>query len=398
MLAALLLWAAVTLPAFAIHRWLYVWVPPPSPPAKWSAVIPIALDLDVPLIPTVIASTRNWTQWSAVLALLLAIIAAARQGNRAALALLGCVIVIPAAWLAGDYRLHAFQGILYPLGLAGVALLVGSVASRRWIVAVAALVVFMGVLRIPQHLATGGWYLYAEIPQLIVLRQSEAETLRATVANDGVDVWLPTHVDNHFAMTELLARGTHVQLQGLAWRRTLGEYLPPQTPPGMISPKARFSLVDRDLWSSLDRQRWVGSRWKLIEDGPTISMLSLTEPLGYICGNPPQRGVWLGTAPSELLIHNGTGRIASIQLHALFISAPARCGKHDVFRFSIGADTGSLTMTEDEMRSALPLKIQPGLNRIQLWVETSDASNPPRTLLGFGDWRIEMCDAAPTKE
>lgn len=398
-LVAFLVWAAVTLPAFALHRSLYVYGPPPPPPAKWTVVIPVSLDLEVPTVPSLPSTTRSWTQWSVAGLLLTALIAAARQDNRTAFALLGCVLVVPAARLAGEYRIHAFQGILYPLSLAGAGLLASFASPRRRILAVAAVVALMVGLRVPQHLAAGDWYFYPSERESTVLRQSEAEAIRATVANDAVDVALSYHQDNHFAVTELLGRGTRVQLQGLAWQRSLGVYLLPRPPHNLMAPKARFSLVDREQWVLPDSVRWVGSRWKLIEDRSTINVLSIDRPVDYLRVKPDQMGVWLDASPCLFLIHNGTGREATIRLHAKLFQHPKRRGQRDLLHSRLDSDTTSIVVTESEMPGEWTLKLQPGLNRFTLWIEPTDAALPVTVpLLGLGDWRIDLCGAPPTKE
>jgi hypothetical protein len=398
-LAAILLWITVALPGFAIHKCLYIFLPPPLPPAKWSFVIPVALDLETPLFSTVTGWTRNTTQWMVVGVVAVAMIVAARQRNRAALAFLACLAIIPAARLANDYRLHSFQGVLYPLSLAGAAFLVGSTASRRQVAAVAVMVVILVGLRMPQHLLAGKWYLYHELPDSTVLRQSEANALRAAVANETVDVWLACYPDNHFVLSELLAQGTHVQLQGLAWQRTLAYHFVQLTPHNLTAPKARFSLVESATWVPQNSERWVGPRWKLIEDRPAITMLSAGQQIARVYSNPDQDGVWLTTAANDFVIHNGTDRDVPIHLHGMLVVPGPRLGKRDTLRFKHGADTGSVAITADKMPGEIPLKLKPGFNQIALWVETSEVPISPTTwMVGFGDWRIEFCDPQRAKE
>src|SRR5262249_33412614 len=157
--------------------------------------------------------------------------------------------------------------------------------------------------------------LYPELSDTTVLRQSEANALRAAIANEPVDVWLSGYPDNNFALSELLAQGTRVQLQGLAWQRTLAGYFTQLAPHNRTAPKARFSLVDRATWAPQGSERWVGSRWKLIEDQPTVTMLSAGQQVTCIRRESEQRGVLLTTEPDELVIHNGTGRDVPIHLH-----------------------------------------------------------------------------------
>jgi hypothetical protein len=399
-LAALLLWAAVALPAVAVHRMFFHFEAPPPPLAKWSIVIPVSLDLELPTIPAMLAGIRNWTLWGVLAVSVAAGALAVRQGNRAALALMACVLAIPAARLAGDYRLHSLQGILYPLTLAGAALLAGAAAPTRRVAAAAVVVALLVGLRVPQHLRAGDFYFYPDLSQPAVLRQSEVEAVRAAVAGEAVDVSLPDYPDNHLAMTELLGRGTRVQFQGLAWTRTLGVYLTRLEPHNLTAPKARFSLVEREQWAPPGSERWVGSRWKLIEDSRTVSVLSVGRPMEFIRFEPSQPGVWLGAAPAEVLIHNGTGRPAAARLHALLIQHPSRAGQPDVLHSRLDGEITSLVVANREVECELVLNLKPGLNRVSLWAEAGGSvpAAPGAPLLGFGEWRIEFDGAAPAKE
>lgn len=395
-LAAMLLWAAVTLPAFGVHRYFYIFHPPPDSPRKWSVVIPVSLDLDVPTISTVPAGTRNWTLWCTSGLTVIAMVLAARRGNRGALALLGCVLMIPAAVLAGEYRLHAFQGVLYPLSLAGVALLVGPGTPTRRVAAVALLAACMIGLRVPQHRAAGMWYFYPKTLKPVVLRQSEAEAIRAIVGDDTVDIALTHYPDNHFAMTELIPYGTRVQLQGLAWERTLGTYGPHYAPHDLMAPKARYSLVDKWQWAPPHSERWVGSRWKLIEDVQTVTVLSIDRPADVIPAKIPHWGTWLDSTPTTLRLHNGTGSSAEMQLRALFVIPHEQNDRPTTLHYRLDAESGSRVITTAEMTAVFPLHLKPGLNLVQLWVAESDGKRSsvgksvPR--VGFCEWRIEPID------
>jgi len=401
-MAAILLWAAVTLPAFGVHRYFYIFHSPPEPPRKWSVVIPVSLDLDVPTISTVPAGTRNWTLWCAGGLTAIAMVLAARRGNRYALALLGTVLVIPAAVLAGEYRLHAFQGVLYPLSLAGVALLVGPGTSTRRVAAVAILAACMVGLRVPQHRAAGMWYFYPKTLKPVVLRQSEAEAIRAIVGDDTVDIALTQYPDNHFAMSELIPHGTRVQLQGLAWQRTLGAYGSHYAPHDLMAPKARYSLIDNWQWAPPHSERWVGSRWKLIEDAQTVTMLSIDRPADVIPAKIPHWGTWLDSTPTTLLLHNGTRSLAEMQLRALFVLQHDSKDRTPTLHYRHDADSGSLAVTGTEMTAVFPLHLKPGLNRVQLWVAEADGKlssvgkSVPRT--GFCEWRIEAMDTPISRD
>ncbi len=118
-LAAVAVCLATVLPAFALHYAGRERIGVPSAPAVWKVVIPVSLDLAPPAMPLLKPLTEKRLLYgcAALLAALAAVALAYRR--TAALALLLCVAVVPLSYALKQNLLHTFQGIVYPLTLAG---------------------------------------------------------------------------------------------------------------------------------------------------------------------------------------------------------------------------------------------------------------------------------------
>jgi hypothetical protein len=110
-------------------------------------------------------------------------------------------------------------------------------------------------------------------------------------------------------------------------------------------------------------------------------------------------GVWIGNTPATFLIHNGTGREQSVRLLGDTSAGPAhpdRTRRTLVYR--LGEQTGKLAVP-NENRAAIPLRLAPGLNRVELSAE-EPADPPPKPkhpvpMLAFRNWRLEPAPADP---
>ncbi|MCI0702113.1 MAG: hypothetical protein L0241_13600 [Planctomycetia bacterium] len=396
---ALLVFIATVGPAFALHYSSKERIGVPRVPMQWSVVIPVSLDLEPPALPLLKPETER-KLLDACFALLVVLAGIALWHRQpTALALIGCVSVIPGSWLLGVPLLHTFQGMLYPLTLAGAALLVAPLAQARWgYVRVGLLVVLIAstvALRVPQIRATADRYLYSAQPHRAVLRASETQALRAAVGTNGVDVPLGHYADSHLVLAELVAQNIPVHLREPAWDRSLKNYtrVTKCPPPDLLAPKARFALLERNAYSPPGSERWVGSRLKLVEDRDTVTVLGISGTQEMIWDTNGRPGVWIGNTPTTFLIHNGTGQMQFIRLLADTSAGPAhpdRTRRTLVYR--LGDQSGKLWVP-NENQAAIPLRLAVGLNKVELFIEESADPAPkpkhPVPLLAFCNWRIE---------
>ncbi len=323
----------------------------------------------------------------------------------AAVALAGFALVIPGSWLLGLSLLHSFQGIIYPLTLAGAAALAVPMAAARWgrarVAILAALMVATIGLRVPQFRATTDRYVHSVQPYRTIARQSDTTAIRNIVGNEPVDMALGHAADNHMAIAELGVRGVPLQFRPPAWERSLKNWarLVKCPEPDLYLPKARFTLLEKNAYAPPETVRWVGSRLKLIEDRDAVTVLGVAGTQEMIWDAEWRPGVWIGNTPTTLLIHNGTGRPQCVRLIATTSAGPAHPNR-DVrtLGYRLNNHTGTLSLP-NENTAAIPLHLTPGLNRVELFVVERASPEPaPKAavpLLAFCNWRIEVADALP---
>lgn len=396
--AAVLACAAAVGPAFVVYYAPRPSVPVPSAPANWPVVIPVALDLEPPAMPLLKPQTERKLLYASAAVLLLCAAIALRHRHAVALALVGCALVIPTAWLLGQNLLHTFQGVIYPLTLAGAAALAPPLAAARWgaaRVAVLTLLVLAAVgLRVPQVRATADRYLYSTQPHRTVIRASDGQAVRAAVGTDAVDVAVGHYADNHFALAELVAQGVEVRIRPPAWDRALMNWanVVGCPAPDLLAPKARFALVEKGAWAPPGTERYVGRRLKLVEDRDAVTVLGVAGTQEMTWDGEWRPGVWIGNTPTTFLIHNGTGARQAVKLLAQTSAGPAHPDRdRRTLRYRLGGQTGTLSLPK-ENDAAIPLDLEPGLNRVELSVdEVADPPKPkqPVPLLEFRNWRIE---------
>jgi hypothetical protein len=400
-LVALGVYALTAGPAFAVHYLPRLSVGVPSAPANWGVVIPVALDLEPPAGPLLTPETEARLLGGCALTFALFVLVALRHRQPAALALLGCALVIPVSWALGQNLVHTFQGIIYPLTVAGAALLAPALRTTRWGLARAAVLTAVIVaavgLRVPQVRATASRYVYAAQPGRTVVRQSDAAAIRALVGTDAVDVAVGHFADNHFVLAELVAQGVQVRLRSPAWDRSIRNWARvvgcPE--PDLLAPKARFTLVERNAWAPPGTERFVGRRLKLIEDRDAVTVLGVFDSQEMTWDAEGRPGVWIGNDPTTFLVHNGTGQARGAKLLASTSAGPAHPNREvRTLRWRLGDQTGTLALPK-ENAAEIPVRLAPGLNRVELSVvEAADPVPQPKQpvpLLEFRNWRIE-CD------
>ena len=398
---AALAYAVTVGPAFAIH---YTTRPVgvPSAPANWPVVIPVALDLEPPAMPLLKPETEKKLLYACAAVLLVFAGIAVRHRQPVALALVCCALVVPISWALGQNLLHTFQGIVYPLTLAGAALLAAPLAAVRWGAARVAILTLLAVgtigLRVPQARATADRYLYSVQQHRSIVRQSDAVAIRAAVGDEAVDVALGHYADNHTALAELVARGVQVRLRSPGWDRSLRNWARAvECPePDLLAPKCRFSLVERNAYAPPGTERYVGTRLKLIEDRDAVSVLSVLGVQDMTWDQERRPGVWIGNTPTTFLIHNGTGQERSVRLLGQTSAGSAHPDRERrTLRYHLNGQTGQLSLPK-ENDATIPLRLAPGLNHVELSVlEAADPPPKPKqpvALLEFRNWRLEPAE------
>lgn len=398
-LLALLACAATVGPAFAAYYAPRAGVSTPSAPADWPVVIPVSLDLEPPALALLKPGTERKLLYGCAAALLAGAAVAAWRRHPTGLALTACALVVPVSYLLKQNLLHTFQGVVYPLTLAGAAVLAGApLATRRGAARAAvplALAVALVGLRVPQLRATADRYVYSAQPHRTVVRESDARAIRAAVGGEAVDVAVGHYSDNHVALAELVAQGVEVRIRPPAWDRALMNWAAVAgcPAPDLLAPKARFALVERNAYAPPGSERHVGRRLKLIEDRDAVTVLGVAGTQEMTWDGEWRPGVWIGNAPATFLIHNGTGARQAVRLLAQTSAGPAHPDRERrTLRYRLNDQTGALALPK-ENDAAIPLVLEPGLNRVELSVaEPADPPPQPRqpvALLEFRNWRIE---------
>ena len=391
-------------PAFLVHypahtKWSISATRPHSG-LKMPVIVPVALDLEPPGLPLVRPQTAKRLLVVCCVLLLVLPFAALWRRQPDALALAGVGAVIPIAWLSGAVSLYFFQGLIYPLTLAGAAILAGlpaatSYGSVRVRALLALLLVAMIVVRIPQSLKSSSRYVFEAEPYRVVIRQSELEGLRQAIgAGDAVDLDLGYYADNHPVLSELIFHGVSVQFRSTTWERMLkNKAAHTNCPvPNLDLPKARYTLRPRNAYAPPGTERYLGSRLKLCEDRDVVVDLGVHDFQDLLWDQSWRPGVWIGNTPTTFLFHNGTGRPQDVLFLADTLAGPANPKPARTLITQLGDRVTRLELP-GENRAVLPLHLAPGFNQVALAIE--EPADPPADpkqavlLLLFRNWRLE---------
>jgi hypothetical protein len=364
--------AVTVLPAFLRHystRRVLV----PVVPVDWSVVIPVAFDLEPPAAPLLSRPTEHVLLCLCGAVLLTLAGLAFRRRQVAALALLACAGAVPGTWLLGLPLIFSFQGIIYPLTLAGAAHL----ARTRW---AALLLAGLVALHVPTIDQTARRYL--DDPRRAILRESEMRSLRNAIGAESVDVMLGYPADSLLVVAELLARGARVQLRQPAWERSLRTWAlsAHASPPDLLAPKARYSLVERNA-ETTGEERWSGTRLKLVEDREGVAVVGIADN-GYMLWDSSWRpGVRISREPVTFLINNGTPRPQSVRFLGHVASWPGTPLEAPAVLAYGSQQLSGVALIGQQGRAVVPLVLPPGLSRVELGVEKG-----PDLL--FANWRF----------
>ncbi|HZY91047.1 MAG TPA: hypothetical protein VFE78_39860, partial [Gemmataceae bacterium] len=323
---AVVLYLAVTGPAFAAHRLLFGGGYP-AYRLDWGLVVPAALDLESPTLDLVGAGPGRALAAGYFAATLLLLAVALRRGAAAAQGYLLGAALVPFAWLLDKPGVYGFHGLLYPLTMAGAALLLAPAGRRRPARleggAVALLAAALVALHVPQAHRAARRYLVGAPPGFAVLNRGELEALRAGVGDEAVDVSLGDYRDSLPVLSELACRGTAVRLRAPAWELTLANWAAGVgcPPPNAMAPKARFSITEREAFAPPGSVRYRGRRLQLCEDGDAVTFGAVRRAQAVVRDERGRPGYWLGNAPTVVEVHNGTGAAAAVRFRA-----EGRCG------------------------------------------------------------------------
>ncbi len=246
--------------------------------------------------------------------------------------------------------------------------------------ALAVLVLAFVGLHVPPIRATADRYLYSAQPHKAVVRQSDADAIRAISGDEPIDVALGHFADNHVVLSELTAHGVPIRFRSPGWERSLMNWARvggcPE--PDLLLPKSRFSLVERNTYAPPGTERYVGRRLKLIEDRDAVTVMGVADAQEMIWDLEWRPGVWVGNTPTTFLIHNGTGRPQSVKLLGDTSAGPSHPDRdRRTLRYRLDDQTGKLSLPK-ENKAVLPLVLKPGLNRVELSVEEPASPTPPQ--------------------
>lgn len=292
---------------------------------------------------------------------------AIRALTAAALALSSAVPL--ACWCTGKiWSVYQTQGLIYPLTLAGAALLLQHAAVRRsrWFRLVAAcLVLGLAGTRLPQFHRTLLVCTHCIRKTTPFIAQSQVAAVLKHVGSGTVDV---SHYDGRVCLTLLLelgARGIPCQFREPAWTTILayrhwhvpeyaacGSYL---VSPWIEESSAAVSAVRVSLPVTPNEGTWIGE---------------LTTPNGV--GRDGEHGYhfWLDSRPASVVLSNGIAEnvfvefVATAEIHPL----PRDIGRRTL-AWCLDGKEGRIEVASTKTRIRIPILLPPGDHTLKLGVE-----------------------------
>jgi hypothetical protein len=379
------LFVAIAGPAYVCRCLLSASGGIPLYPFAWDFIAPAALDLENPyFLPAGPGPGMRLVLAYLTVDFLLLLVAWRRRDVPAGACLL-CSGVVPFAWLVGRTGVYACHGLLYPLAVMGAVRLLGvpgrGVAWHAKGAVVALLAMTLVALHAPGARRSARRYLVRTGILPIVVSRGEIEAIRDQIGDQTVDVSLHDFPDSLTVLSELACRNTPVLLRSPAWERTLKNWaigVGCPLPTG-LPPKGRFSLVEKEAYAPPGTVRYCGRRLKLCEDGKAIAFVGVHDAQVMVWDEQHRLGFYVGNRPTVVDIHNGTGKAADI--HFL---AEGRCGSapgpdpsRRTLHFRLEDQEGSAVLGPSGWQADVPLRLPPGLHRLELWVEEPAAPAPP---------------------
>jgi len=374
----LVLWLGATVPVYAIHRLFFEdWLPPYQRMGlNWDFVIPVSLDLENTGRLAVGTHLSRLLVAGFFVTTLLLLVIAVRRRNILAQGCLVCSALVPLAWLLGQHGLYGFHGILYPLTMAGAALLLNDhhetsdTSSRPEVAVTIALASMLVALHVPQIYQSSKLYLARSYRGMLpfVYRRSEIESIRKRVGDNTVDVSMFNFADSFTVITELACSGSRIILRSPAWDATFKDW---QGPSSESPPKGRFSIVETKAFTPPGSVRYEAGRMKLCEDSDTVTFVAFHEIFPWIAWDERNYpGFSLGGIPITIDINNGTRATATVHFQAdAFWSGNPDSGQHTLHCRLSGLETDQVLKSPED-KVDVGLSLTPGLNQLTIWVDT----------------------------
>jgi hypothetical protein len=281
-----------------------------------------------------------------------------------------------ACWCTGKiWSVYQTQGLIYPLTLAGAALLLQQAAVRRsrWLrLAAVCLVLGLAGVRLPQFHRTVQVCSHCIRKTTPFIAQSQVAAVLDHVGTGTVDV---CHFDGRVCLTLLLelgARGIPCQFREPAWTTILAYrrwHVPEYAACGsyLVSPwtersPAAESSVRVPLAVTPNEGAWIGE---------------LTTPNGV--GRDGEHGYhfWLGSRPASAVLSNGTGGnvvvefVATAEVHPVPGDSVRR-----TLVWCLDGKEGRVEVASTKTRIRIPFLLPPGDHTLKLGVEQLAAPGP----------------------
>jgi hypothetical protein len=279
-------------------------------------------------------------------------------------------------WCTGRvWSVYQTQGLIYPLTLAGAALLLQQASARRsrWVrLATVCLVLGLAGVRLPQFHRTVQVCTDCTRKTTPFIAQSQVAAVLDRVGQGTVDL---CHYDGRVCLTLLLelgARGIPCQFREPAWTTILAyrnwrapEYVargshlvsPWIEDSSVAEPSARVSIP-----VTPNEGTWIGD---------------VKPPNGL--GRDGEHGYhfWLGRRPASAVLSNGTGEkvfgefVATAEIHRLSEDTGRR-----TLLWSLDGQKGRIEVASPKTRIRIPIQLPPGEHTLQLEVEQPAALDP----------------------
>jgi hypothetical protein len=396
-LRAIGLYLLIPIPPFLFYFFYYVFPGMPPYELPWGIAIPAALDLDqastlVHVMPRLISSGIFV---SLILALLFTAGLRCRSEARIFLMAIG---LIPLALILRKPAVYGFLGLLYPLTMAGAALLLGHQirggrATRRAAMATFVIACTGAILHFPQMRQSLQIYVTVDRRSVLLVTQREIDALSERIGDDAVDVALLNQIDALGVAAQLSCRGARVNFRSPTWEMTFADWSENKRSNGS-PPKAKYSLVPAGMHVPRECVRYRGRSVQLLEDAKSVSIVSVKKCLYMIADDECRPLICLGAEPVEVVLHNGADAPVAATLVGNVAAGPPSAIAEPTLAYRCGEQCGSMPLSAQGARLRLPLTLAPGMQTVVLTVATSsDSTNPSlpagTPLLSLGDFHVD---------
>jgi hypothetical protein len=387
-LRAVGLYLLIAIPPYLAHELLFMHGTPDYL-LPWGIVIPVSLDLDQATMQ--IGVTRRLIASGIFVSLMLALLLAGglRRRSEARVHLMA-IGLVPLALILRNTALYGFMGLLYPLTMAGAAILLGQQLRGPGANRKAAMMTFTvactgAILHVPPMLQSLELYVTVD-PRLVLLpSQWETDALRQRIGDDTVDVALLNQVDMMSIVDQLACRGTRTNLRSPSWQMTLKDWIGPNYSIGQ-PPKAKYSLVPAGMRVPRECVCLRTRSLQLCDDEKAVSIVSVNRSMYLTTDLQNCPHICLGVEPIEVVLHNGTGAPVAATFAADIDVAPPESIAGPMLNYQCGEQIRSIPLTAAGTQLRVPLTLVPGTQSVTFVVAGSAdrASMTPSTPLPVG--------------